>query len=39
MTVEPRPALRRPGEGRTVAAVGDVDRFLATGEDTGRCCC
>jgi mannose-6-phosphate isomerase-like protein (cupin superfamily) len=26
--------LRRPGEGRTVAVVGDVYRFLATGEDT-----
>ena len=26
--------LRRPTEGRTVAVVGDVYRFLATGEDT-----
>src|SRR6476660_569213 len=28
------PVLRKPGEGRTVAVVGDVYRFLATGEDT-----
>jgi quercetin dioxygenase-like cupin family protein len=28
------PTLRRPGEGRTLAVVGDVYRFLATGEDT-----
>ena len=27
--------IRKPGEGRTVALVGDVYRFLATGEDTG----
>src|SRR5262252_619706 len=26
--------IRNPGEGRTVAVVGDVYRFLATGEDT-----
>jgi mannose-6-phosphate isomerase-like protein (cupin superfamily) len=26
--------IRRPTEGRTVAVVGDVYRFLATGEDT-----
>src|SRR3954454_2610781 len=26
--------LRKPAEGRTVAVVGDVYRFLATGEDT-----
>ena len=29
-----RPTLRRPSEGRTIAVVGDVYRFLATGEDT-----
>src|SRR5437660_6408807 len=29
------PTLRGPGQGRTVAVVGDVYRFLATGEDTG----
>jgi len=29
-----QPSLRRPTEGRTVAVVGDVYRFLATGEDT-----
>src|ERR1700738_2633034 len=28
------PTLRKPGEGRTVAVVGDVYRLLATGEDT-----
>src|SRR5579862_4439599 len=29
-----RAVVRQPGEGRTVAVVGDVYRFLATGEDT-----
>ncbi len=28
------PTLRTPGEGRTIAVVGDVYRFLATGDDT-----
>ena len=28
------PTIRIPGQGRTVAVVGDVYRFLATGEDT-----
>jgi quercetin dioxygenase-like cupin family protein len=28
------PTIRTPGMGRTVAVVGDVYRFLATGEDT-----
>src|SRR5262245_14933149 len=28
------PTLKKPGEGRTIAVVGDVYRFLATGEDT-----
>jgi hypothetical protein len=28
------PTLRTPDEGRTIAVVGDVYRFLATGEDT-----
>ncbi len=28
------PTLRKPKEGRTVAVVGDVYRFLATGEET-----
>jgi quercetin dioxygenase-like cupin family protein len=27
--------IRKPGEGRTVAVVGDVYRFLAVGEETG----
>src|SRR5438093_4026518 len=27
--------VNKPGEGRTFAVVGDVYRFLATGEDTG----
>src|SRR5258707_6570596 len=26
--------IKQPGEGRTIAVVGDVYRFLATGEDT-----
>src|SRR5580765_5592921 len=30
-----QPTLRPPTEGRTIAVVGDVYRFLATGEDTG----
>ena len=29
-----QPTLTKPAEGRTVAVVGDVYRFLATGEDT-----
>src|SRR5206468_4291511 len=29
-----KPTIRTPGEGRTVAVVGDVYRFLATGEET-----
>ncbi|MFO0872318.1 MAG: cupin domain-containing protein [Pirellulales bacterium] len=28
------PTLRSPAQGRTIAVVGDVYRFLATGEDT-----
>lgn len=28
------PTLRIPGKGRTIAVVGDVYRFLATGDDT-----
>jgi quercetin dioxygenase-like cupin family protein len=28
--------IRNPGEGSTIAVVGDVYRFLATGEDTGE---
>src|ERR1041384_5670168 len=32
--MRPQPTLRPPGKGRTVAVVGDVYRFLATGEDT-----
>lgn len=28
------PTIRKAGEGRTIAVVGDVYRFLATGEDT-----
>ena len=30
-----RAVIKQPGAGRTVAVVGDVYRFLATGEDTG----
>ncbi|OWK43763.1 cupin domain-containing protein [Fimbriiglobus ruber] len=29
-----KPVIRTPGQGRTIAVVGDVYRFLATGEDT-----
>ena len=29
------PTFRRPGTGRTIAIVGDVYRFLATGAETG----
>jgi quercetin dioxygenase-like cupin family protein len=32
--VTPQPTVKPPGQGRTVAVVGDVYRFLATGEDT-----
>ena len=28
------PTIRQPAEGRSIAVVGDVYRFLATGEDT-----
>ncbi len=28
------PTIRKPAEGRSIAVVGDVYRFLATGEDT-----
>ena len=35
MNVTSRSVIRMPGEGRTIAVVGDVYRFLATGEDTG----
>jgi uncharacterized cupin superfamily protein len=31
----PRMTLTRPGEGKRISVVGDVYRFLATGEDTG----
>src|SRR5688500_7506103 len=30
-----KPILTKPTEGRTIAVVGDVYRFLAMGEDTG----
>lgn len=29
------PVLRKPHEGRTIAVVGDLYRFLATGDETG----
>lgn len=28
-----QPVIRKPGEGRIIAVVGDVYRFLATGDD------
>src|SRR5688500_14731415 len=34
MSSASRFVIRKPAEGRTVAVVGDVYRFLATGEDT-----
>ena len=34
MSMTNEPTIRHPGEGRTIAVVGDVYRFLATGEDT-----
>lgn len=35
MTMNRPATLRRSDEGRTIGVVGDVYRFLATGEDTG----
>ena len=34
MSMTHEPTLRHPGEGRTIGVVGDVYRFLATGEET-----
>src|SRR5450432_2548869 len=34
MNMAHRLTLKQPGEGRTIAVVGDVYRFLATGDDT-----
>ena len=34
MTMNDTPTIRKPNEGRTIAVVGDVYRFLATGDDT-----
>jgi uncharacterized cupin superfamily protein len=34
MSMAHKPTLRQPGDGRTIAVVGDVYRFLATGVDT-----
>src|SRR4051794_28215140 len=34
MAVTHQPTVRKSAQGRTVAVVGDVYRFLATGEDT-----
>ena len=34
MTAKRQPTFRKPNEGRTIAVVGDIYRFLATGEDT-----
>jgi quercetin dioxygenase-like cupin family protein len=35
MSSASRVVVRKPAEGRTVGVVGDVYRFLATGDDTG----
>jgi mannose-6-phosphate isomerase-like protein (cupin superfamily) len=34
MPIAREPVFRRPNEGRTIGVVGDVYRFLATGEET-----
>jgi quercetin dioxygenase-like cupin family protein len=34
MSMPNRPTVRKQSEGRTIAVVGDVYRFLATGEET-----
>lgn len=34
MTANQKPTIRKPNEGRTIAVVGDVYRFMATSEDT-----
>ena len=34
MSITHPPTLRKPSEGRLIAVVGDVYRFLATGDDT-----
>lgn len=34
MNMTHQPTLKQPGEGRTTGVVGDIYRFLATGEDT-----
>lgn len=34
MTISHQPTLRKPNEGRTIAVVGDIYRFLATGDET-----
>jgi len=34
MSLSHRPPLKPPGQGRTIAVVGDVYRFLVVGEDT-----
>lgn len=34
MNMTHQPTLKQPGEGRTIGVVGDIYRFLATGEET-----
>jgi len=34
MSIAGQPTIKEPGEGRTIGVVGDVYRFLATGEET-----
>lgn len=34
MTTNNKPTIRKPNEGRTIAVVGDVYRFMATSKDT-----
>lgn len=35
MTQPSPPTIRRPTEGRTIGIVGDIYRFLTTGDETG----
>jgi hypothetical protein len=35
MSLTPKFFSRRPGEGHTIAVVGDVYQFIALGKDTG----
>jgi quercetin dioxygenase-like cupin family protein len=34
MSMKHEPTIRKPGEGRTISVLGNIDRFLVTGDDT-----